>query len=160
MDQVIRISDWSDCYLSWARHWHTHLFYRISAGKQGGFHPFLEHCLRALCARQCAVYSESLTYQPSSWELSKMWTCVPSTSVDLWVKLQLAFRLLLLTVLHSTISHHPPLLPSVTLLACSLDASPCMPAIILDYYFSNFCTVRFKMVSLFFVFYVLFVWKV
>lgn len=92
-------------------------FNRISAGKQGGFHPFLEHCLRALCVRQCAVCSESPTYQPSGWELSKMWTCVPSTSVDAWVKFQLALRLLMLRILQL---HHlpPPLPPHVSNSSC------------------------------------------
>ena len=51
-----------------------------------------------------------------------------------WVKLQLALCLLLLTILRSTISHLLPLLQRATLLACSLDASPCMPAIVLYYW--------------------------
>ena len=46
------------------------------------------------------------------------------------VKLQLALCLLLLTILQ--LSHRsPPLPPPVTHLTCSLDASPCMPAVIL-----------------------------
>ena len=37
----------------------------------------------------------------------------------------------------------PPLPPpSVTILACSLDASPCMPAAVL--YFARSCTVKLK----------------
>ena len=39
---------------------------------------------------------------------------------------------------------------SVTLPACSLDASPWMPAAVL--YFSRYCTLRLKMFCLFFVF--------
>ena len=50
-----------------------------------------------------------------------------------WVKLQPAPRLLLLTVLQL---HHLPLLSflqSVTLVACSLNGSPCKPAVVLYY---------------------------
>ena len=58
----------------------------------------------------------------------------------------------------STVSLLFSILQSVTLLACSLAAIPCMPAVILC--FPKYCTVRVKMVSLFFcVFYVLSVWK-
>ena len=47
----------------------------------------------------------------------------------------------------------PPLPPpSVTRLACSLDASPCMPAVVL--YFSRSCTVKLKYI--FFTFYLFF----
>ena len=47
--------------------------------------------------------------------------------------LQLALRLLLLMTLQ--LDHLPPPLPppSVTLLACSLDASPCVPVVVLYY---------------------------
>ena len=47
----------------------------------------------------------------------------------------------------STISHFLPHLWSVALLACSLDASPWMPAVVL--YFSRYCSIRLKMFSLF-----------
>ena len=49
------------------------------------------------------------------------------------MKLQHALHLLLLTILSSTISHLLFPLQSVTLLACSLDASLCMPAVVLYY---------------------------
>ena len=49
------------------------------------------------------------------------------------VSLQPALHLLLLVVLQPTISHLPFLLPSVSLLACPLDASPWMPAVVLYY---------------------------
>ena len=52
------------------------------------------------------------------------------------VSLQPALHLLLLVVLQPTISHLPFLLPSVSLLACPLDASPWMPAVVL--YHSTF----------------------
>ena len=48
-----------------------------------------------------------------------------------WVKSQLALHLLLQRTLSSTISHLLPLLQAVTLLACSLDPSPSMPAVVL-----------------------------
>ena len=48
-----------------------------------------------------------------------------------WVNLQLTLHLLLLTILQLYHLPPPPLLQSVTLLACSLDASPCMPAFLL-----------------------------
>ena len=54
----------------------------------------------------------------------------------------------------STISHFLPLIQLVTPLACSFNASLCLPATVL-LYFSRFCTVRLKM----FHFFVLFVWK-
>ena len=48
----------------------------------------------------------------------------------------------------STISHLPFLLQSVILLACSLDASPCMPAVVLYYcIFPRYNTVRLKICS-------------
>ena len=43
----------------------------------------------------------------------------------------------------STISHLLCLLQSATPVACSFNASPCMPAVVL--YFSRYCTVRLKM---------------
>ena len=47
------------------------------------------------------------------------------------VKSQLALHLLLQRTLSSTISHLLSLLQAVTLLACALDPSPCMPAAVL-----------------------------
>ena len=64
------------------------------------------------------------------------------------MKLQLALCLLLLTILQ--LSHRSPLLPPpVTHLACSLDASPCASCCTVLLYFSRYCTVRLKMLSLF-----------
>ena len=63
-----------------------------------------------------------------------------------WVKLQVVLSLLLLMIL---CLYH---LQSVTLLACSLDASPRMPAIVL-YNCTFQDTIRLKMLSLFFVFF-------
>ena len=85
------------------------------------------------------VYSKSPTYEPSSCKLSKMRMCVcmlkslKAVHVSgvhchglhpLQVAVQLALRLLLLMTLQ--LYHLPPPFPppSVTLLACSLDASP------------------------------------
>ena len=53
---------------------------------------------------------------------------------------------LLLTILGSTISHLLSLLQPVTLLACSLDARPCMPAVAL-YYCTFQGTVQFSSVQ-------------
>ena len=70
-----------------------------------------------------------------------------------WVKVQLALRLLLLTILQL---YHlpPPLPPPVSNSSClftrcqPLYASSCTVLL----YFSRYCTVRLKMLSLFFVF--------
>ena len=61
-------------------------------------------------------------------------------------KLQFALCLLLLTVLHFTVSHLLSV-QSVTLLACSLNARRCMPIVVLYYcmYFPRYCTVILKM---------------
>ena len=53
--------------------------------------------------------------------------------LQVWVKLLLVLHLLLLMILSSTISHLFSVLQAVPLLACSLDASPCMPAAVLYY---------------------------
>ena len=68
------------------------------------------------------------------------------------MKLQLALRLLLLMIVQ--LYHHPPPLPPpVTLLAYSLDASPCIPAVgTVLLYFSRYWAIRLKIVSLYFVF--------
>ena len=65
-------------------------------------------------------------------------------------KWQLALCLQLLTVLQ--LYHLPTSLPlsSGTLLACSLDISPCVPALVLNPVLFKYCTVRLKMLSSFF----------
>ena len=68
-------------------------------------------------------YAKSSTYEPSCWELSKMRTC--------FHMLQLALHLLWLMILQFYVFHLLSLLQSVTLLACSLGASPCMPTAVL-----------------------------
>ena len=62
---------------------------------------------------------------PAMWGMSDLVACPPSPVC--WPSFG------------STISHFLSLLQSVTLLACWLDASPCMPAVVLCY-----CTVRLK----------------
>ena len=60
-----------------------------------------------------------------------------------------------------SIADNPSALPSpasspscaVTLLACSCVASLCIPALVLLLHFSRYGTVRFKMLSLFFIFF-------
>ena len=65
------------------------------------------------------------------------------------MRLQLALPLLLLTILQ--LYHLPPplLLQSAALLACSLDASPCMPAVVLYYCTFQGTVCLIKMFSLF-----------
>jgi len=122
--------------------------------------------INSVSTNQSGSYSKSPTYELSSCELPKMWTYVWS---------QQGTRSCAINVRHewncsspsvsccwrsfsSTISH---LLQSVTLLACSLDASLWMPGIrLLQWYFSRYCTVRLKMIYfLCLFFYVLFVQK-
>ena len=76
------------------------------------------------------VYNKSInkfpTYKPSHFELSKMGMCVLSTSGMSDVA----------ACPPSPVAGDPSVLPSsllqsVTLLAWSLDASPCMPAVVL-----------------------------
>ena len=101
------------------------------------------------------LYSKSPTYKPSSVKRGK---CV-FYQCQAWVKLQLALHLLLLMIFQ--LYHLPPpaspVSNSFTLLAWSLDSSPCMPAVVLCLYFSRYCTVRLKMFSfcvyLFFMYY-------
>ena len=66
------------------------------------------------------------------------------------MKLQLALHLLLLTIFQLYLLNLFSLLQSVSLLACSLDASPWMPAVIL-YYWTLQGTVLSKTLFLFFV---------
>ena len=68
------------------------------------------------------------------------------------MKLQLALRLLLLTILHSTISPLLPLLQSATLLACSLSASLCMPSVVLYGSTALFKGLYYKLKNVFFSF--------
>ena len=102
--------------------------------------------------------SKSPTYEPSSCKPSKMQTCIHQRQV--WVKLQFALHLLLLTILQL---HHlpPPLSPPVRSSSCLFTwcqplYTSCCTALL---YFSRCYTVRLKMFSCY-VFYVLFVWKV
>ena len=91
------------------------------------------------------MYGKSPTYEPSSCELSNMRTCIQA-----WVKLQLALRPLLLTILQL---YHlpPPLPPPVSNSSClftrcqPLDASCCTGLL----YSSRDCNARLKMFSLF-----------
>ena len=69
--------------------------------------------------------SKSPVYEPSGCELSKMQICIPSALGR--SETELALHLLLLQPSSSTLSHLFSLLQSVTLLACSLDARPCVP---------------------------------
>ena len=71
--------------------------------------------------------NKSPVYEPSSCELSDSNVCSISVRCE-WQAL--ALRLLLLTVLQ--LSRTPPHLPP-PLLACSLDASPWVPAVVLYY---------------------------
>ena len=75
------------------------------------------------------------------------------------VKLQLALRLMLLTILQLCHLPPPPHPRSVTLLACSLDASPYVPTVILYYCTFKVQYCKIKKCFLYFCgfFYVLFV---
>ena len=81
---------------------------------------------------------------------------------QMWVTLQLVLCLLLLKMwsFSSTISHLLSFLQSVTLLACSLDASPWRPAVVLYTVLFRYRTVRFKMFLFLVLICSLFVWKV
>ena len=73
-------------------------------------------------------YSES----PALWTTFRLWT-FKDTNMGLHVPLHQACMKLQLALCFFHLP--PPLsLPVVTLLACSLDVSPCMPAIVLYYY--------------------------
>ena len=69
-------------------------------------------------------------------------------------KMQLAPRLLLLTILQLYIAHLLLLLQSVTLPACSLDASQCARNCALLLYFLRYHTVILKIFIFVFVFYI------
>ncbi|XP_057401007.1 uncharacterized protein LOC130708084 isoform X1 [Balaenoptera acutorostrata] len=84
-------------------------------------------CSPWIAVHKIRKMSKSSTYEPSC-ELSKRRTCVPSTS---GVSKIAALCLLLLRILQLYHLHLLALLQSVTLLACSLDASPWMPAVVL-----------------------------
>ena len=94
------------------------------------------------------IYSKFPTYTPSSFELSKMQTCVPSHWA--WVKLHPAFRLLLLMILQ--LYHLPPPLPPPTSNSSCLFTrfQPLKPAVV-PYYHTFQGIVRLKRFSLFFV---------
>lgn len=82
-----------------------------------GFHGFQQEC------------SKSSTYRPSSWELSKMSTCVPSVSGMSDIA---ACPLSPIADDPSAWPSPPPRAPpSVILLACSLHVSPCVPNVVL-----------------------------
>ena len=95
-----------------------------------------------------------LTHEPSSFELSKLLTRIPSKSGMSEIQLALHF-LLPFTSFSSTISQVLFLLQSVTLLACSLNASPYMPAIVL--YYCTFQGAILETKHIFFIFLCLFV---
>ena len=69
------------------------------------------------------------------------------------MKLQLSFSLLLLMI-HQIYRPPPPVHQISPLPACSLDASPSLPAVVLYVllYFSSYCTIRLKMLSFLFLF--------
>ena len=94
-------------------------------------------------------YRKSPTHKPSSCELFQRCDCA-FHQCQVWMKLQLAFHHLLLTILQLSHASPPFLHQSVTLHAFSLNASPYMPVVVLPY-FSRYCTIRFKMYPLFFV---------
>ena len=75
------------------------------------------------------IYSKSPTYEPSSSELLKMQTCIPSTS-GMSENCCLLFISYCCCYFSSTTSHLLSLLQSVTLLTCSLYASPYMLAVV------------------------------
>ena len=76
------------------------------------------------------------------------------------MKLWLALHLLLLMILQLYHLHFLSFLQSITLLACLLDISLYMPAVVLYYCTFQDNTVRLKMFYYLFVFfYVLLVWK-
>ena len=153
-DQAIRISDWSDYYLSWAQHWRTHFFFF-----------FLTEFL--LVSREVFIHSWNTVWEP--YVLGSVQCVVNPLHTNLLVEnfqrcehvfhqhpLMREWNFSLPSVswcwgsFSSTISHLLSLLMSVTLLACSLYVSPCMPAVVLDYYFSRFCTVKIE--NVFFIF--------
>ena len=81
-------------------------------------------------------YSKSPTRESSSCKLSKTQRWIPSMSGVSGT--QLALRLLSLTILHSTVSPLLSLLPSAALLACSPNASLCMPSVVLYLLYCTF----------------------
>ena len=93
---------------------------------------------------------KSPTSEPSSCKLSKMWTCIwfqqGTRTCAINVRrewngtLPIPASLLLLTILQL---YHLPRLLSLTPPACSFDARPCMPAVVL-YYCTFQGTLRLK----------------
>ena len=104
--------------------------------------------------------SKSPTYKPSSFRLPRCKCAFHHRQA--WVKLQLALRLLLLMTLqlyHLPAPLPPPVSNFLPFTPCQSLYTSCCTKLL---YFSRYCTVRFKMISLFcvFVFYILFMWKV
>ena len=154
MDQAIRISDWSDYCLSWAQHWHTHFFAEFLLVSREVFihswntvwEPYVlgsvQYIVNPLHTNLLVENFQRCEHVFHQRPLMREWNCsLPSVS---WCWRSFS----------STISHLLSLLTSVTLLACSLDISPCMPAVVLDYYFSRFCTVKIENVFFVFCFFV------
>ena len=89
----------------------------------------------------CQLYSKPPTYKPSRYKLSKMWKCIwfqqgtktCAISVRREWYCSLPFISYCWRSFSFTVSHLLSLLHSVTHLACSLDAIPCVPAVVLDY---------------------------
>ena len=139
------VAAWGDCgglqTLSSLYHPSTsHLWaFQVSKGRAGS----------TTCAHPSSHpennYSKSPTYEPSSCKLSEMRTCIwfQQGTRTCAINVRREWNCSLPSVsccwrsFSSTISHLLSLLQSATLLACSLDASPCVPAVVLYY-----CTVQ------------------
>ena len=97
------------------------------------------------------IYSKSPPHKHPSGELSK-WKGTFHQHQE-WVKLQHVLHLLLLMI-HQIYRPPPPVHQVSPLPACSLDASPSLPAVVLCVllYFSSYGTIRLKMLSFLFLF--------
>ena len=97
------------------------------------------------------MYSKSPTHETSSLNFQRYKRAFHQHEV--WVKFLLVLCLLLLIMLQLCHLLSPLLSPVCTLLAGSLDASPCIPAAELYIlpYFLRYCTVRLKMFFVFLV---------
>ena len=141
MDQAIRISDWSDYCLSWAQHWHTHFFAEFLLVSREVFihswntvwEPYVlgsvQYIVNPLHTNLLVENFQRCEPVFRQRPLMREWNCsLPSVS---WCWRSFS----------STISHLLSVLQAVTSLACSLDASPCMPVVvlfkILNYKFKN-----------------------
>ena len=110
----------------------------------GGFASFLlSPCNHLNCSRGSPLHTNLQGANLQRWERasgsSEEPEPVPSTSGVSGIAACLFLCLRSLMILQFS-------LQAVTLLACSLHASPCMPVIEL-WYFSSFCTVGLKMFS-------------